>query len=299
MYSSYSGIATTAGIGLVLMVLAFIAAIVVTVLLYRKFISSQKPIKVPGAKYNWAPFFRFENLIVEKILQALFIFTACLIAFESAASIITSIVSIAMYPYGAGAALTSIIAALIVCVVLEVINRVGFEFSIMTVLICKNTTAIRAKVCGDASQTVHFAGDNEGEKQEQPKPPVSVPVDSTPTKPAPADTQRYSRYNTEQYTGHPASSPVMPPQASAAITNIPSPVESAAPSTNPVVPTAPEKPSEATQVNKESAEHKEQESESIVSKPSEPAFSTQWKCVSCGHINQSGKFCSQCGTPRK
>ena len=73
-------------------------------------------------------------LLFENILKVLYIFAACLIAFECAASIITSLFSIM---YDPGAAFAGIIVMLIVCVVLEVINRLWFEFSLLTVLIWK------------------------------------------------------------------------------------------------------------------------------------------------------------------
>lgn len=277
MYSSYyTGAATTAGIGLVLMVLAFIAAIVVTVLLYRKYISSQKPVRVPGSKRDWGPFFRFENLIVEKILQALFIFTACLIAFEAAASILTSIVSIIMVPYAAGGAIVSIIVALLVCVLLEVINRIGFEFSIMTVLICKNTSAIRLKVCGDNSQAVRFAGDDSSDQPGAPTAPAGhTPVAPTPT-PSPADSNRFSRYNTQQYTAAHASHAEKP----------------AAPSA-PAAPAAPAAPQPHVEDKAKPATPAPE-----ASKPEQDKASASWTCSKCGHTNHSGKFCSQCGNPR-
>lgn len=292
MYSSYgfSSIAATAGIGLVLMVLAFIAAIVVTVLLYRKYISAQKPVRVPGTKRDWGPFFRFENLIVEKILQALFIFTACLIAFESAASIITSIVGIAMYPYGAGGAVISIIIVLIIFVVLEVINRIGFEFSIMTVLICKNTTAIRSKVCGDTPQPVRFAGDDAPEEPEAPAPRTS----------APADPHRYSRYNTQQYTSHPTAVVAPAPVAPSPAEN-PAPI--APPAGSPVNVNMQNPPSPVpTQADTTSEEQSDSasttETEHVDTVSEAETKSSSWTCEQCGHTNQSGKFCSQCGNPR-
>lgn len=284
MYSSYyTGAATTAGIGLVLMFLAFIAAIVVTVLLYRKYISSQKPVRVPGSKRDWGSFFRFENLIVEKILQALFIFTACLIAFECAASILTSIVSIVMVPYGAGAALISVIVTLIVFVVLEVINRIGFEFSIMTVLICKNTSAIRLKVCGDNSQAVRFAGDDSSDQPDVPTVPAGQSPVAGAAAPTSADTNRFSRYNTQQYSAHAnhAEKPAAP-----AAPAVPSS------STEPTAPTAPATPQPHAEDKAKHASAPE------ASKPDNNKASSSWTCSKCGHTNHSGKFCSQCGNPR-
>lgn len=87
--SYYGGILPSTGTGLVLSVIAFIAAIVVTVLLYMKYISEGK-VTTQATKHDWGPFFRFESLIIEKILKVLYLFTTCLIAFEAIASIIAS-----------------------------------------------------------------------------------------------------------------------------------------------------------------------------------------------------------------
>lgn len=134
--------------GMVLGFIAFIAAIVVTVLLYKKYVSTGQPAKVPGMKRDWGPFFRFEELWIENILKALFIFIACLIAFESA---VVALCSLFMLVIDFGAALSGIIGAVILCVVLEVINRIGFEFSMITILIWKNTNEIRRTVQGGIS----------------------------------------------------------------------------------------------------------------------------------------------------
>lgn len=151
----YSTMANTVGIGLVLGFIAFVAAIVVTVLFYKKFIAVDNIHKSPGLKRDWGHFFRFEHLIIENILKVLYIFAACLIAFECAASIITSLFTIM---YDPGAAFAGILIMLIVCIVLEVLNRLWFEFALLTVLIWKNTSAIRKSVSGqqDDAQTGSF-----------------------------------------------------------------------------------------------------------------------------------------------
>ena len=137
--SYYGGILPSTGTGLVLSVIAFIAAIVVTVLLYMKYISEGK-VTTQATKHDWGPFFRFESLIIEKILKVLYLFTTCLIAFEAIASVIASFTIIV---YAPGMAITGIITILIVCALLELLNRLGFEFTLMIVLIWKNTSDIR------------------------------------------------------------------------------------------------------------------------------------------------------------
>lgn len=153
--SYYGGILPSTGTGLVLSVIAFIAAIVVTVLLYMKYISEGK-VTTQATKHDWGPFFRFESLIIEKILKVLYLFTTCLIAFEAIASIIASFTIIV---YAPGMAITGIITILIVCALLELLNRLGFEFTLMIVLIWKNTSDIRKTMKnGSANNTVSSAG---------------------------------------------------------------------------------------------------------------------------------------------
>ena len=152
--SYYGGILPSTGTGLVLSVIAFIAAIVVTVLLYMKYISEGK-VTTQATKHDWGPFFRFESLIIEKILKVLYLFTTCLIAFEAIASVIASFTIIV---YAPGMAITGIITILIVCALLELLNRLGFEFTLMIVLIWKNTSDIRKTMKnGSANNTVSSA----------------------------------------------------------------------------------------------------------------------------------------------
>lgn len=173
--SSSSGMYALAYAGASIFVLgfiAFVAAIVVTVLLYKKYVSTGQPVKVPGAKRDWGPFFRFEDLWVEKILKALFIFVAALIAFESVAWMISALMLITV---DAGAAFMSVIGIAILCIVLEVLNRVGFEFSMITILIWKNTNEIRKSVQGGAVIA--------------PVQPVAAAPEAQPVAPAPVAAQ--------------------------------------------------------------------------------------------------------------
>lgn len=131
-YGGYNGLIATASIGLLLGFVAFVAAIVVTVLFYKKYIAVDNIHKVQPSQalkhHDWGPFFRFEHLIVENILKVLYIFFASLIAFESAAGILSSLMGIFSDP---GAVFFSIIFILIICVVLEVVTRLWFEFSLL------------------------------------------------------------------------------------------------------------------------------------------------------------------------
>lgn len=249
----YGALAASTSVGLLLGFIAFIAAIVVTVLFYKKYVAVDNIHEIPGFKHDWGPFFRFEHLIIENILKVLYIFTASLILFECAALIISSLFSIM---YDPGATLVGIIVIAIVCFVLEVLNRLGFEFSLLTVLIWKNTSAIRKSVAGDSDPSL---GTN---------------------------FQAYQSVNSQNATGQSYASM---PQTSHGYT-VPQPPSgqsfgsapaqggatqnSAQPQTQPVQPVQPTQPV-SSQV---------------------PLQSTAWTCPSCGAFNKSGAFCAQCGT---
>ncbi len=139
-----SAILGSFGIFLVLGFIGFVAAIVVTVLLYRKFVSDGTP-RVSG-KRDWRPFFRFETLLIDKILKAFYIFTSCLIAFESVAAIVAGLCSFIANPLGA---LVGIVLIAIGCVVFEVLNRLGFEQTMLMILVWRNTSDLRKGLVGD------------------------------------------------------------------------------------------------------------------------------------------------------
>ncbi len=150
--SSFSSVQSNAllasfGIYAVLGFIAFVAAIVVTVLLYRKFISDGAP-QGASDKRDWRPFFRFETLLIDKILKALYIFLTCLIAFESAAAILAGLCSIIADPFGA---IVGIILIAILCVVFEILNRLGFEQTMLLILVWRNTSDLRKGLVGDVN----------------------------------------------------------------------------------------------------------------------------------------------------
>lgn len=284
MYGNYGAMATQASVGLVLAFIAFVAAIVVTVIFYRKFISVDNTYKTPSVKGDWGPFFRFEHLIIENILKVLYIFTASLIAFECAGSIITSLFGIM---YDAGAAFAGIIFFLILFVVLEVINRLWFEFSLLTVLIWKNTSAIRKSVADDT--TAAGAGFN-------PFNPIAPSdgiasqttnhVSAAPQNPA------YAESSYAQPTA--PTSPVQPVQHPVPSPSVPQATEPAPQPVDPQVVATPQAPAQApTQAPVVPSDVPAQPSAS-----STHSHNSAWTCPSCGAFNKSGSFCAQCGTRR-
>ncbi len=177
MYGNGSGISSAQlfafakfgpfSIFMVLGFIAFVAAIVVTVLLYRRFVSEGTS-SVSG-KRDWRPFFRFETLLIDKILKALYIFVASLIAFESAAGMIASLCLIIVNPIGA---LFGIILIAIVCIVFEVLNRLAFEQTMLLILIWRNSAELRNGLVGGSQ-------DNETASKEN----INIPSSSGPVFP--------------------------------------------------------------------------------------------------------------------
>lgn len=284
MYGSYgygyNTMANTIGIGLVLGFIAFVAAIVVTVLFYKKFIAVDNIHKVSNLKHDWGPFFRFEHLIIENILKVLYIFAACLIAFECAASIITSLFSIM---YDPGAAFAGILIMLIVCVVLEVLNRLWFEFALLTVLIWKNTSAIRKSVAGtdtfNQPNPVHQVPPTQGG--------YAAPMQGAQPQ-SPVGTQHFNSAHQQP------TAPVTAPSQSGAQGVSPAsgaPVSSvSATQTVPVQPA--QQPAQGGSASVPSAQ------DSTVPVPPHSSHNEAWTCPSCGAFNKSGSFCAQCGTRR-
>ena len=284
MYGSYGSVATQAGVGLVLAFIAFIAAIVVTVIFYRKFISVDNVYKTPGVKGDWGPFFRFEHLIIENILKVLYIFTASLIAFECAASIITSFFG---FMYDAGAAFGGIIFFLILFVVLEIINRLWFEFSLLTVLIWKNTSAIRKSVAADDTSS-NAGGFN--------------PFNPVIPQPGNASQTAQNTNAGTSFASGVSSTQAGSPSASAQPTQpVAQPAQPVAQPTQPVSASAvPSQPSAASQVPAQNASVQAPASPSDASQaaPVSHSHNAAWTCPSCGAFNKSGSFCAQCGTRR-
>lgn len=257
-YGGYNGLIATASIGLLLGFVAFVAAIVVTVLFYKKYIAVDNIHKVQPSQalkhHDWGPFFRFEHLIVENILKVLYIFFASLIAFESAAFILSSLMGIFSDP---GAVLFSIIFILIICVVLEVVTRLWFEFSLLTVLIWKNTSAIRKTV-------------SKGEPESVPNAPVpGAPVSGYASQQPSQQPMDY-----QQYAPAPAQ-PVTMSQSDFSTQPIDSSAVSSAPSEQPASASMPTPP--------------------VASPVSDHSQSSEWTCSHCGAVNKAGSFCGQCG----
>ncbi|MDY4014993.1 DUF4282 domain-containing protein, partial [Parafannyhessea umbonata] len=155
----------------VLMFIAFIAAIVLTVMGYKRFVSDKNELHLSFKdKKSWGPFLRFDILLIDKILKALYIFNALFVLFACASVALSSL------SFGFGAFLGSLVGMALLCIVLEILLRVGYEFAILNVMIARNTSDIRRKLFSDASSA-----------PATPAPaPTPSPAPVAPVAPAPA-----------------------------------------------------------------------------------------------------------------
>lgn len=129
----------------VLMFIALVAAIVLTVMGYKRFVSDKNELHLSYKdKKSWGPFLRFDILLIDKILKALYMFNALLVLFGCAAGALSSI------SFGFGAFLGALVGMIILCIVLELLLRVGYEFVMLNVMIARNTSDIRRKLFSDA-----------------------------------------------------------------------------------------------------------------------------------------------------
>lgn len=146
----FSLLSISGGIWLSLTFIAFIAAIVCTVLIYKKYVSEPVVNKAPGSKHDFGPFLRFEKFWSEKILIVLFLYNMCFIAFGSAAAAISLLSTIA---YSAAGALFGILLVVVLFVLGEVSNRLFYEFFMFIVKMWRNTQDIRAVLTGNSGFT--------------------------------------------------------------------------------------------------------------------------------------------------
>lgn len=129
----------------VLMFIALVAAIVLTVMGYKRFVSDKNELHLSYKdKKSWGPFLRFDILLIDKILKALYMFNALLVLFGCAAGALSSL------SFGFGAFLGALVGMIILCIVLELLLRVGYEFVMLNVMIARNTSDIRRKLFSDA-----------------------------------------------------------------------------------------------------------------------------------------------------
>lgn len=171
--TSLAGVGIFLGILMILFVVAIIVTIVGTVMIYRKYVSNgEKPAFSFKDKSTWGPFFQFDNLIVDKLLKALYILSALGFGVFQIAILLASL------SLGFGGFLLMLVLVVICTVIGELAIRLQFELTMLNVLIAKNTTDIKRAICH--SDKPSLPGSAPAPAPQAPVPPVA------PVAPAPA-----------------------------------------------------------------------------------------------------------------
>lgn len=168
---------------IVLLVVALIASIVCTVIVYRRFVST-------GDMYGGRPvdkramlssFLRFDTLVIEKLLKVLYLFGAISTVFFALAILISSIfVSVNSF-------ISTLVGIVVGVPISEVIHRIVYEFLMLNIVIARNTTDIKKMMHGGKPQTTF--------PLTPPTPSVS-PAPTTP--PTPTTPPAYTPRQTQQ-----------------------------------------------------------------------------------------------------
>ena len=281
----------------ILLVVAFIAAIIVAVLGYKKYVTGPDEARINiKDQATWGPFLRFDSLLIDKIVKALYLFNALFIAFAYVAVVIGSIYD------GFGAFLGTLIFGFLALVVVELLVRVFHESIMLSVIVARNTSDIKRMMGGPQA----------GSDVLPPMPvaPQPGPAPYAPA-PAPAPAPTYSDRPFPMAYDAPSTSPVAPvaPVAPAAPAAPAAPVAPSAPETliapsaivapvEPEEPVAPEEPDEDVEVIETVAEAAPEPEPAaptpVVPEPEQPAVRT---CPNCGAVvSPTAHFCIVCGT---
>ena len=157
-----------------LLLVAFIAAIVLTVIIYKRYVGSvSSKLRIdPRDQRTWGPFLNFDTLIIDKVLKALYIFNAIFLAFA------LCVLAIGMLFEGFSRFLAFLCVAAIALIAGELLLRLFYELIMMTVVIARNTSAIKRELCKDE------VADEDGISSLTPEPAVFSVVTPEPD-PAP------------------------------------------------------------------------------------------------------------------
>lgn len=137
MYSVYGNLDRIAGAFGILMLIAFVASIVVTVMLYSRYAANRGESVINlSDRRTWGPFLRFDTLLIERILKVFYIFLATFSAFSYVA------IALSSFAGGFGVGLGMLIGGLITLIVSELVLRVAFESMMLRVIIARNTSEI-------------------------------------------------------------------------------------------------------------------------------------------------------------
>lgn len=152
-YGSYSSYGNAAGYITILTLVLTIAVIVLTVFCYHKFVG-----KKSNPSNSLSKFFNFDHLYIENVTKILFILSI----FGITAFCLYIPLALLGSPYASPQSfIMTLLLAIILFVLLQVANRLLFEWSMMLIRGAVDLHAVRKKVTGvDSEQNnVDFVGD--------------------------------------------------------------------------------------------------------------------------------------------
>lgn len=128
-----------------LMLVAFIASIVLTVIGYKRFvIGSDSKLNIdPRDQRTWGPFLNFDTLIIDRVIKALYMFNAIFLALATVVGVIAALFA------GFEEFLLAVLVGAILLAVGELLLRLFYELVMMTVVVARNTSAIKRELCKD------------------------------------------------------------------------------------------------------------------------------------------------------
>ena len=122
----------------ILLLIAIIAALVFSVVLYVKFIKTDRDKKILLTKpRELSSFLRFDTLIIDKVLSYIYLLSALMVAFIDLAFVLASITQ------GFFSFVSALIVGAIAFVFLELCLRLLFEFRMLYVVTARNTKDIK------------------------------------------------------------------------------------------------------------------------------------------------------------
>lgn len=128
-----------------LMLVAFIASIVLTVIGYKRFVgSASSKLRIdPRDQRTWGPFLNFDTLIIDRVIKALYMFNAIFLALATVVGVVAALFA------GFEEFLLAIIGGALALAAGELLLRLFYELVMMTVVIARNTSAIKRELCKD------------------------------------------------------------------------------------------------------------------------------------------------------
>ncbi len=133
--SYYGGVSNAGAIGV-----CFLVAIIGGILLYFLFLTPKNDKKFTGFMGWLYDFLAFKKLLVEAILKVIYLISACFITLLGIVSLFDSFV-----------------LGIAIIVLWNIILRISYEFLLVLIIICKNTSEINKKISGkDTSEADMF-----------------------------------------------------------------------------------------------------------------------------------------------